>query len=98
MKFQVRFSLWMLLACLCACTGSVNKFDKLRAPKVSILAIKLDDPNPLSPVFLVRLGLENLNDSEIALDGADAILALNGQKVAKGVSRSAITLPRQVRA
>ncbi len=77
----------------CALLGSDVK--DLKAPKVTLAGLTLKDPNPLQLSFLVRLKLDNPNDLDVNLDGADVALALNGKTVAEGLSRSALTLKKR---
>jgi LEA14-like dessication related protein len=85
----------LVVCALAGCDTVRTRAEKLSPPRVNVRAIALKDMNPLSPTFRVRLELENPNDENIRLDGADAVLALNGQNVAKGVSRSPLDLPKR---
>jgi LEA14-like dessication related protein len=74
------------------CSSPLQKLDKLKPPQVSLQGLSLQKADLLNPVFLVRLRLKNPNDAGLNLDGADAVLKLNGKKIAKGASRSPIKL------
>jgi LEA14-like dessication related protein len=83
----------LLLAVLqSGCSLLTADYKNLKEPKVTLTGLNIQDLNPLKPSFLVRLKLDNPNDLDVNLDGADVALALNGQPVAEGVSRSPVTL------
>ncbi len=73
---------------------AMDYLGKLKEPKVSLAGLALKDLNPLEPTLLVRLRIENPNDLNVKLDGADVALALNGQPVATGISLSPLTLAK----
>ena len=75
-----------------ACASLGQNINTLKQPTVSLVGLALKDLNPLSPGVLVRLRVENPNDLNVNLSGADVALALNGQPVATGLSRSPVTL------
>lgn len=86
---------WLLAVLLLAgCASWLPDYRNLKEPEVSLAGLALSDPNPLAPKFRVRLRVENPNDIDVSLDGADATLELNGRPVATGVSRSPLTLKR----
>lgn len=76
------------------CSLLTADYRNLKEPKVSLAGLNIKDLNPLKPSFLVRLRLDNPNDLDVNLDGADVALALNGQPVATGISRSPLTLKK----
>jgi LEA14-like dessication related protein len=89
----VSLSLVMLMTAT-GCSLLTTDFRNLKEPKVSLAGLSVKDLNPLQPSFLVRLKLDNPNDLDVSLDGADVALALNGQPVAAGISRSPLTLKK----
>ncbi|MGY6216485.1 LEA type 2 family protein [Methylolobus aquaticus] len=87
--------MWLLAVLqISGCASWLPDFRHLKEPEVSLTGLALSDPNPLVPRFRVRLRVENPNDIDVSLDGADATLELNGRPVATGVSRSPLTLKR----
>ena len=82
------------LLILSGCALLTSDYSKLKEPKVSLAGLNIKSMNPLQPSFLVRLKVDNPNDLDVNLDGADVALALNGQPVAHGVSRSPLTLKK----
>lgn len=95
--FSTRVAAWWLAALLMTQTGCsllTADYKNLKEPKVSLAGLNIKDLNPLSPSFLVRLKVDNPNDLDVNLDGADVALALNGQPVAAGVSRSPLVLKK----
>jgi LEA14-like dessication related protein len=87
---------WLIaiLLVLGGCSLLTADYQNLKEPKVSLAGLNIKDLNPLKPSFLVRLKVDNPNDLAVKLDGADLALALNGQPVATGVSRSPLTLQK----
>ena len=83
-----------LVLALSGCFSLPKDFNSLKEPKVSLAGLAIKDMNPLQPRFLVRLNVTNPNDLAVDLEGADVDLALNGQPVATGVSRSPLTLAK----
>lgn len=75
-----------------ACVSLGQDVNSLKQPQVSLVALALKDLNPLNPSALVRLKVDNPNDLDVNLSGADVALALNGQPAATGISRSPVTL------
>jgi hypothetical protein len=88
-----RWLAWMALCCaLCACVSWQREMADLKEPRVSFAGLRLMDANLLAPAFRVRLRVENPNDREISIQGADLGLAINGEPVAQGVSVGAVKL------
>lgn len=83
-----------ILLALGGCSLLTADYQNLKEPKVALAGLNVKDLNPLKPSFLVRLKVDNPNDLDVKLDGADLALALNGQPVATGVSRSPLTLKK----
>ncbi|MGZ8217503.1 LEA type 2 family protein [Methylomagnum sp.] len=76
------------------CAGLTDGLDNLREPHVSLAGLAVKKLNLFKPSFLVRLKVDNPNDVEVNLDGADVALALSGRPVANGVSRSPVSLAK----
>lgn len=77
---------------LAGCSALLPDYRHLKEPRVALSELALTDPNPLAPRFRVRLRVENPNDIDVNLDGADATLELNGRPVATGMTRSPLRL------
>jgi LEA14-like dessication related protein len=95
--FSTRATAWWLAALFMTQTGCslfTADYKSLKEPKVSLAGLNIKDLNPLSPSFLVRLKVDNPNELDVNLDGADVALALNGRPVAAGVSRSPLVLKK----
>ena len=84
----------VLMLVLSGCSLLTADYKNLKEPKVALAGLNIKDLNPLRPSFLVRLKLDNPNDLDVSMDGADVALALNGQPVAQGISRSPLTLKK----
>lgn len=94
---STRVAAWWLASLLLTQTGCsllTADYKNMKEPKVSLAGLNIKDLNPLSPSFLVRLKVDNPNDLDVNLDGADVALALNGRPVAAGVSRSPLVLKK----
>lgn len=78
---------------LAGCSALTARQAELQAPKVDLVGVKLLEMDPLAPRFRVRLKLDNPNDQALDLDGADAVLTVAGEKLAKGVTQTAVSLP-----
>jgi LEA14-like dessication related protein len=76
------------------CSLLTTDYNNLKEVKVTLTGLNVKDLNPLKPSFLVRLRLDNPNDVDISMDGADVALSLDGQPVADGLSRSPLTLKK----
>ena len=82
----------LLLTGVGGCSALAARQAKLQAPKVDLVGVKLLEMDPLAPRFRVRLKLENPNDQAPDLDGADAVLTVAGEKLAKGMTQGAVSL------
>jgi LEA14-like dessication related protein len=92
--FKLPSLLIALSLSLSGCFSLPKDFNSLKEPKVSLAGLTIKDLNPFKPRFLVRLAVENPNDLAVNLDGGEVALALNGEPVAAGISRSALTLEK----
>lgn len=96
----VQFKPFAALVTLClllsGCTGLglMQNLDRLKEPKVSLAGLAVKNLDLFAPSFLVHLRVENPNDLEVKLDGADVALALNGRPVAKGINRGPLSLAK----
>jgi len=75
-----------------ACTGLAS----LEPPEVHVASLSLleAEPGSLEQQFEVGLRLLNPNNRDIAVEGVDFELEVNGQRLARGLSSEAFTLPR----
>jgi LEA14-like dessication related protein len=75
-----------------ACTGLAS----LEPPEVHVASLSLleSEPGSLEQQFEVGLRLLNPNNRDIAVEGVDFELEVNGQRLARGLSSEAFTLPR----
>jgi len=94
--YRSRLTRSLLLALLmqAGCSLFTTDYSHLKEPQVSLAGLNIKDFNPLKPRFLVRLKVDNPNDLDINLDGADIALALDGKPVATGVSHSPLVLKK----
>lgn len=86
------------LVTLCLLVSGCAELEKSlngpRQPRVSLTGLAVKKMDMFNPSFLVRLKVDNPNDIEVKLDGADVALALNGKPVAKGTSHGPLSLAR----
>jgi LEA14-like dessication related protein len=68
----------------------------LEVPEVQVTSLEVLEPEPgsLEQRFTVGLRLINPNNRAVAIDGLDFELDINDQRLARGVSNRAFTLPR----
>jgi hypothetical protein len=87
----------LIILCLlsgCTALGLMRNPDRLKEPKVSLAGLAVKNLDLFAPSFLVHLRVENPNDLEVNLDGADVALALNGRPVATGINRGPLSLAK----
>ena len=84
-----------LLVCavffLTSCS-SLTRPTKLEQPTIELAQVVLEKADLFAPEFRLTLRVENPNDEDIQVDGADAVLNLDGHAVAKGVSEKPVLL------
>ncbi len=87
------------LACAClllpGCTDLIRRSSELKPPDVELAQVALEKADLLAPVFRLKLRVENPNDQDIQVEGADAQLDLEGERVAEGVSANPVQLKAQ---
>lgn len=66
----------------------------LEAPEVVLVDLQPLDGEALEQRFEVRLRIINPNDRDLAIDGVDFTLDVNGSRLTRGVSNEAVTVPR----
>jgi LEA14-like dessication related protein len=88
-------ALTALMAGMPACSSWQRELSELKEPRLSLAGLSVTDANLLAPGFRVRLRVDNPNDRDISIQGADLDLAINGEAVARGVSAGAVELVRR---
>lgn len=95
---RIRYLLWgsTLALALSGCSNLRERLEHLQPPEVQLAHLALLRADLLNPVFSVGLEITNPNAEALHIEGADAVLELNGKTVAKGRSVGALELaPRQ---
>jgi LEA14-like dessication related protein len=88
--YSLVFWLSAMLALLTACAGG--------SPKMEPLSVTLSDIQPgqmglLEQEYLIKIRVQNPNNTEIPVIGLSYRIELNGKSFAKGVSKQDITIP-----
>jgi len=63
-------------------------------PYLSIVSIEPVTVTPLEQKYLLKVRIQNPNDHDLDITGMSYVLELNGHSFLKGVSDSAVTVPR----
>ena len=91
-RLQSTFWMLSLNLMLSGCSSVSERVDRLIVPKVELAHVALQKADLLAPRFRLSLRVENPNADDIQVEGADAVLSLNGKPVAKGVSPKPVIL------
>ena len=65
----------------------------LEAPRVSLADIRVEDFTGFETVFQIQLRVINTNDVDLKVKGIEALLEINGQPFATGVSNTPVKIP-----
>ena len=77
-----------LVLCLAACSTP-----KLAVPKLALVSVAMTSADIFNQQFMVRLNVENPNDTELRITGIDYKLFLEGDSFAEGLSNKPFTVP-----
>ena len=77
-----------LVLCLAACSTP-----KLAVPKLALVSVAMTSADIFNQQFMVRLNVENPNDTELRITGIDYTLFLEGDSFAEGLSNKPFTVP-----
>jgi len=77
-----------LVLCLAACSTP-----KLAVPKLALVSVAMTSADIFNQQFMVRLNVENPNDTELRITGIDYKLFLEGDSFAEGLSNRPFTVP-----
>lgn len=91
-KFHLRFFLLILL--WVGLSGCAGMMPRLEPPQVHVAGIKLLDAGLLEQRYLLQLRVQNPNPGDLAIDGVQFKLELNGRAFATGVTSGSVTVPR----
>jgi LEA14-like dessication related protein len=64
-------------------------------PEVSLSSLQVDEVKLFAQRFRLLLRVRNPNDRDLAVDGLEFTLDLNGEPLARGLTHDAVTVPRQ---
>ena len=76
-----------LIACLLFTLGCAGLGKTLEAPRVSFANVKVQELKGMENVIQIELRVFNTNDIPLRVKGIDCELAMNGKRLATGVSR-----------
>ena len=65
----------------------------LKAPRLALMAVAMTSADIFNQQFMVRLNVENPNDTELRITGIDYKLFLEGDSFAEGLSNKPFTVP-----
>ena len=82
--------LFIGLLLLVGCAG-IGK--PLEPPRVSLADIRVEDFTGFETVFQIKLRVINTNDMDLKIKGIEAVLEINDQSFAAGVSNTPIKIP-----
>ncbi len=83
----------ILLVAFLLFTGCVA-VDRLKEPSVSLSDLRMLDGTVFEQRMLIVLRLGNPNNVDLAIDGLTFNLEVNGEELAEGYSKDAVTIPR----
>lgn len=89
----MRFALVWLLACIGLLAGCAG-WPLRDPPSVTVADIQLARLGVLEQTLVLRLRVQNPNDSEFEVDGLAYTLEINGRPFARGVGNKAVRVPR----
>ncbi len=87
-------ALWlsgMAAIAVAACTGMPVRMDP---PSITVSDVRMGSAGVLEQMYLVKLRVQNPNDTDLEIKGVSFELELNDKPFAKGVSGKAVTVPR----
>jgi LEA14-like dessication related protein len=88
MKRSFGVGVCALVLCLAACSTP-----KLAVPKLALVSVSMTSADIFNQQFMVRLNVENPNDTELRITGIDYKLFLEGDSFAEGLSNKPFTVP-----
>lgn len=84
----------VLVALLLALAAGCANLQSLEPPEVRLVSLRPVEATLMEQRFDVGLRVLNPNNRDIAVEGLDFELDINGSRMARGVSAEAFTLPR----
>lgn len=89
LSYSLRAAVCLLALAIAGCSLK----PKLEAPRLSLMHVSMTSADIFSQQFSVRLHVQNPNDRELAVNGIDYELFLEGDSFAEGVSNKAFVIP-----
>ena len=75
-------------------TGCATLPTGTEPPFLSIVSIEPEAITPLEQKYRLKMRIQNPNDHDLAISGMSYVLELNGHSFLKGVSDTAVSVPR----
>ncbi|ADJ28328.1 LEA type 2 family protein [Nitrosococcus watsonii] len=83
-----------MFACLSLLLTACATLSSYERPRVYLTDLQFREASMLAQHFLLRLRIDNPNDSALSIDGMEVSLNLNGHPLAQGVSSQSFSVPR----
>jgi LEA14-like dessication related protein len=83
-----------LLGSALAVAGCAGLGQRIESPEVFVVDLEPQQGGKLEQRFRIDLRIQNPNDFELAIDGLDFELDLNGVRLTRGMGNEAVTIPR----
>jgi LEA14-like dessication related protein len=88
-----RLHLTTAIGCLFMLAGCASLTKTLEPPRISLANIRVQELSGLETVFEIQLRVFNTNDVDLNVKGIEAMLEVNGQAFATGVSNTPVKIP-----
>jgi LEA14-like dessication related protein len=87
----LRLSLLVFLSLVLMACATLSNYER---PRVYLTNLQLQEASMLAQTFLLRLRIDNPNDTALPINGIDVELILNGYSLAQGLSNQSLSVPR----
>lgn len=83
-----------LLASLTLALMACATLSNYEQPRVYLTDLQLQKAGMFAQTFLLRLRIDNPNDTALSINGIDVEFSLNGHSLAQGLSNQPLSIPR----
>jgi LEA14-like dessication related protein len=87
----LRLSLLAFLSLILIACATLSNYER---PRVYLTDLQFQEASMLAQTFLLRLRIDNPNDTALPINGIDVKLGLNGYSLAQGLSNQSLSVPR----
>lgn len=85
---------WGVLTLLSLALMACATLSNYERPRVYLTHLQFQEASMLAQTFLLRLRIDNPNDSALTINGVNVELILNGHSLAQGLSNQSLSVPR----